>query len=243
MFVRLTCRHGATSIELRMAEGPVAKQVATLVAGGELAEAVALLRASYDDSVRAFVARRMRGVAGAVQEDICQEVWLAALEGLGGFHGASDPGTWLLTIARNKAADYFRDRDRRRVEPIEAAISKLVVSSAKGPSRWAAAQEQRALVRQWVEELDSSTRVLVVWRYYEGCLPSQWLDRIRREGCAATHGIEEDLAKLDAATGHERAEIEKTLKDRLMKRLGRAVHQILDRLEALEVTKAPDHGG
>lgn len=80
MFERWTRRGKARNIE-GMAEGPLAARVETLVGAGKVSQAADLLRSAYEGSVRAFVAKRLRGVDAEIREDICQDVWLAAIEG------------------------------------------------------------------------------------------------------------------------------------------------------------------
>jgi RNA polymerase sigma-70 factor (ECF subfamily) len=50
-----------------------------------------------------------------VVDDLCQEVWMRALQGLARFRGEAGFGTWLHTIARNVVTSRGR-LDRRRTE-------------------------------------------------------------------------------------------------------------------------------
>jgi RNA polymerase sigma-70 factor (ECF subfamily) len=51
-------------------------------------------------------------------DDLTQDVYLRAIKGLPRFRGDSSARTWLLTIARNVAADAVRtSRRRRRLQP------------------------------------------------------------------------------------------------------------------------------
>lgn len=43
-------------------------------------------------------------------EDLVQEVFIKALKGMKSFKGLSTPKTWLFTIARNTALDYYRKK-------------------------------------------------------------------------------------------------------------------------------------
>jgi RNA polymerase sigma-70 factor (ECF subfamily) len=45
-------------------------------------------------------------------EDLTSQTFLAALQGIDRYRGASKFSTWLFGIARNKCADYFRQRHR-----------------------------------------------------------------------------------------------------------------------------------
>ncbi len=49
-------------------------------------------------------------------EDLTSQTFLAALQGIENYRGQSRFSTWLFGIARNKCADYFRQRHRARQE-------------------------------------------------------------------------------------------------------------------------------
>jgi RNA polymerase sigma-70 factor (ECF subfamily) len=56
-------------------------------------------------------------------EDVQQDIWLSALEGLDRFRGESDIGTWFYTIARRRIVDYYRKkRSRSMREPTRLAM-------------------------------------------------------------------------------------------------------------------------
>ena len=58
--------------------------------------------------------RYLRGRAGASADDLASETWIAAAQGLGGFHGGGDEfRAWLFTIARHRLIDERR-KDKRR---------------------------------------------------------------------------------------------------------------------------------
>ncbi len=44
-------------------------------------------------------------------EDLLQETFLAAIRGINEFRGDSSERTWLVSILKNKVADYFRKKD------------------------------------------------------------------------------------------------------------------------------------
>lgn len=52
-------------------------------------------------------------------EDIVQEVFIKALKGIKNFKGESAPKTWLFSIARNAATDYYRKLRPLRLTPYE----------------------------------------------------------------------------------------------------------------------------
>src|SRR5262249_38101500 len=62
-------------------------------------------------------------------QDATAQTFVAALEGLGSYRGSGEFRAWLLTIARNKAADVFRAR--RTTVPLESVVE--MVSPAPSP--------------------------------------------------------------------------------------------------------------
>lgn len=73
-------------------------------------------------------------------EEVVQDTLLAALERLHQFSGRSAERTWLLGIASNKAADYFRRARRRKEQPLIAEQESDADSPAPGftrSGRWA----------------------------------------------------------------------------------------------------------
>ena len=87
---------------------------------GEEWALTALYRQLHPALVR-FLAVRARGE----EEDLATDVWLDAARALPGFEGDADGFRRLLfTIARRRAIDHHRKRDRRRTEPadVEALV-------------------------------------------------------------------------------------------------------------------------
>ncbi len=60
-------------------------------------------------------------------EDLTSQTFLAALQGIDHFRGQSKFSTWLLSIARNKCADYFRQRHG------QVALDVAETEPASGP--------------------------------------------------------------------------------------------------------------
>jgi RNA polymerase sigma-70 factor (ECF subfamily) len=126
----------------------------------------------------------------AVAEEVAQETWLAALEGIGRFEGRSSVRSWLFSIAANRA------RTRGQREARTAAFSSLQPEDedapAVDPSRflpedhprwpghWAAPPEQwpeerllrqetLQLARSAIDALPPAQRQVIVLRDVEGC--------------------------------------------------------------------------
>ena len=70
-------------------------------------------RVLYRDLQPRFL-RFLRVIVGDDAEDVASETWLHIARGLGGFRGDSDGFRgWAATIARNRATDHLRQRQRR----------------------------------------------------------------------------------------------------------------------------------
>lgn len=64
------------------------------------------------------ILRYLRGRVPGQEDDVASDVWLAVARSLGGFRGGeNDFGRWIFTIARRRAVDVGRQRQRRRTEP------------------------------------------------------------------------------------------------------------------------------
>jgi RNA polymerase sigma-70 factor, ECF subfamily len=82
-------------------------------------------------------------------QDVTAQTFLAALEGIGGYRGQGQLAAWLLSIARNKAADVLRGR--RPTAPLEDAAR---IASAEPPP------EQVAIARMQLEEVVRALRAV-----------------------------------------------------------------------------------
>jgi len=122
-------------------------------------------------------------------EDLVQETWLAALEGLQGFEGRASVRTWLFRILANRARTRIA-RDRRTVpfsalaqsdEGEKPAIDPdrfdqagrwddpLVAWSEENPERLAQDRETRAAIEAAIAELPEGQRAVITLRDVE-CL-------------------------------------------------------------------------
>jgi RNA polymerase sigma factor (sigma-70 family) len=77
------------------------------------------LYALYVQPLFRYLYSRIGGVPEA--EDVTAQTFLAALEAFGGYRHDGHFAAWLFGIARNKAADYFRQQ--RKQAPLEDAES------------------------------------------------------------------------------------------------------------------------
>lgn len=69
--------------------------------------------------VQPALLRYLRVIAAEAAEDVAAETWLDVVAGLAGFHGSEQAfRAWLFTIARHRAVDASRARDRRATVPL-----------------------------------------------------------------------------------------------------------------------------
>ena len=111
-----------------------------------------------------YVFFRTGGVE-AETEDVVQETFLAALEGVGRFRGESSLFTWLCAIARNRLSKRRRQRARERIattlEAIDPAIQGMLARLDEG------ALSDEALAREETEELVGATMASLPPDYQE----------------------------------------------------------------------------
>ena len=160
----------------------------TALRGGD-EDAFTQLVARYHGSLKRLA--RSFGAADAVAEEIVQETWLGALEGLDGFEERSSLKTWLFGILKNQARRRA-ERERRTVpfsslagaaEDDGPVVDALRFQGQDGcwPDHWAlpprpwedaerrlAAMEVRGLLRAAIADLPPRQRAVVALRDVEG---------------------------------------------------------------------------
>ncbi|MBI2954709.1 MAG: sigma-70 family RNA polymerase sigma factor [Chloroflexi bacterium] len=153
------------------------KEDATTGVDGEMAAAIRRAK-SYDRAafadiyrfaivpIHRYVAARTNTVEEA--EDLTQEVFIAALAGIGGLRTEDEAGllSWLFQIARHKLADRLRQRYRRPVAPIEDAGE--LEAWQPSPDELAEAAEERAQLRQALGHLTDEQRDVIVYKFVLG---------------------------------------------------------------------------
>jgi RNA polymerase sigma-70 factor (ECF subfamily) len=149
-------------------------------------KAAAAFVAAYADPVYGYVRRRLKPHEDFV-DDIVQDVFLSALDGLHAFRGTASLKAWLLGIARHKVEDYYRDRlkacvsldDKKDAEPVtETPLVDDIIDRDRMASR-----AQQVLTR-----LPERYRVVLLWRYWQG--------RSAREMAAETGTTEKAVERL-----------------------------------------------
>ena len=151
-------------------------------------KAASRLVAAHIDAVYAYARHRLTPRTDLV-DDVVQDVFLAALNGLAGFHGQSSLRTWLIGIARHKIEDVYRQLlrlpetlheadtagDQALVEP--RAIDEEIDSS-----------RMRARAREVLARMPERYGILLLWRY--------WEQRSIREIAAAIGTTEKSIERM-----------------------------------------------
>jgi RNA polymerase sigma-70 factor, ECF subfamily len=174
------------------------------VAGGEreLVEAVlqknrkaaAQLVAAHVDAVYAYVCHRLLPRI-ELADDVVQEVFLAALNGLATFHGTSSLRAWLIGIARHKVDDLYREL-LRTPEPLEDI--ELVGGEPAAADRPIDERLDRARLREKarsiLKRLPERYALMLLWRYWEQKTAREMADAT----CTTEKSVERTLARARA---------------------------------------------
>jgi len=120
----------------------------------------------HADPVYTYVRNRLIPRTDLV-EDVFQDVFLAAWQGLAGFRGASSLRSWLLGIARHKVEDYYRLKLREPL-PIETEEGEPLPLAVEPEFDEAVDQERLTeKVRQILSTLPEVYSLALLWRYWE----------------------------------------------------------------------------
>jgi len=120
-------------------------------------------------------------------DDLVQEVFLAALAGLGGYRGTSPLRSWLLGIARHKVETYYRDR-LRQPEPIGNGDDDGPADGGRPLDELIDEADVEARTRRVLGRLPERYALALLWRYWDG--------RSAREIAAATATTEKAVERL-----------------------------------------------
>lgn len=101
-------------------------------------------------------------------EEITQDVFVAALNGIQGLRAEDEAGllSWLFQIARNKLADRLRQRYRQPLLPLDEADE--LPDEQLQPEQAAAMREDQAEVREALAGLTAEQREVIVCKYVLG---------------------------------------------------------------------------
>ncbi len=108
-----------------------------------------------------FVLRIVR--REAVAEEVTNEVFLEAWRNAGSYEARSSVGTWLLSIAHNRAVSAMR---RRREESIDDETADAIADEGDNPEVAAQKLDKAAQMRQCIARLSAEHRTIIDLVYY-----------------------------------------------------------------------------
>lgn len=142
----------------------------------------------YADAIHDYVHHRLVPRTDLV-DDLVQEVFLAAWDGLPGFERRSSLKTWLLGIARHKVEDYYRARlrDLRSLDDDDETFTE----PADDPQMDLAVDRTQAMLRtrNVLEALPETSRILLLWRYWEKRSLREMAERIGKSEKAVERAL------------------------------------------------------
>jgi RNA polymerase sigma-70 factor (ECF subfamily) len=141
--------------------------VASSLAGDSSAFDLLVLR--WDRKIQGAIYRLM----GSEEEvrDLCQEAFLKAYRGLGGFKGEARFSSWLYQIALNLCRDRMRRRRGRVIvslDALEADAQAQILRDEASTQDLVEARDLQQRVRAAVIALPDDQREVIVLKVYEG---------------------------------------------------------------------------
>ena len=151
-------------------------------------KAAAQFVAAHIDAVYSYARHRLAPRSELV-DDVVQDVFLAALKALPGFHGESSLRTWLIGIARHKVEDIYRQRLRvpDSLDDEDAAAGSPLTHEPPFEEQIDAARA-RIKARQTLARLPERYALVLIWRY--------WERKSTREIAAAIAATEKSVERL-----------------------------------------------
>jgi RNA polymerase sigma-70 factor (ECF subfamily) len=144
------------------------------------ADLVVLCKTGETEAFEELVRRHKREILGFISkfcdnpdevDDLGQEAFLKAYQGLSGFRASSSFRTWLYRIASNVCLDHLRRKQREPITFVED-----VVQWEQGEN--SSVQEQKLLVASLLNSLSPMDRIIVTMLHIEGFSVQQTADRL-----------------------------------------------------------------
>ena len=170
---------------------------------GPTRDAFAELYQAYADQVYRYLRSRVPTPQDA--EELTSRTFLSALTNLESYRGRGSFASWLMSIAHNLLANWYRDRGRRPpTAPLDEALQ--IVADAPEPFWRLEAREEGQRVRQAIAQLSADRQRLIALKYVEGRTNSEIGEAMHRtEGAikALHHRTLRQLREaLGTAAGH-----------------------------------------
>ena len=145
-----------------MAQVPEDRALLKDIAAGD-AKALERLFARTQTSVFRFLVRMVKN--HAIAEELSNEVFLGVWQNAHRYEGRSEPLTWLLSIAHNKAVSAMRRRGEV-LGVVEQAAENLA-SEDDAPDVVVQKQDKSAVMRACIAELSAEHRTILDLVYYQ----------------------------------------------------------------------------
>jgi RNA polymerase sigma-70 factor, ECF subfamily len=129
-------------------------------------KAAARFVAAHIDAVYAYARHRL--APHDLVDDVVQDVFLAALNGLAAFQGQSSLRTWLIGIARHKIEDVYRQRLRlpEALDDVDSVNDESLSATMALDERIDTARV-RAKARRVLAQMPERYGLMLLWRYWE----------------------------------------------------------------------------
>ena len=135
---------------------------------GEFFTALELLVQQHQDAIVRYCSCHLSD--GEMAQEIAQEVFLAAFEGMARFRGDASVKTWLYNIAANKCLEAKRTHTRRMIlaqDNEDVILEHTHCAPTPPPEELCQQARQRQLVWQALQRLRLQERDLLILRYLE----------------------------------------------------------------------------
>ena len=187
-----------------VSQEPTDSQLVRLAQEGDAAS-FGRLYERYFEKVYSYLAFKLGNPTDA--EDVAEQVFLKALESLGGYKWTGVPfQAWLFRIAHNMMVDTLRRRSRRPSEPIDEAMSLSDDRRAVDPEAMLAERLSREGLLRAVDRLTALQKQVISLKFAAG-LPNAEVARLmgKSEGAvkalqhAALAALQRHLSRSEAA--------------------------------------------
>ena len=102
-------------------------------------------------------------------EDLSQEVYVRVLKSYERFEGKSSEKTWLFSIAKNVAIDYFRKNNVREKNTFNAFDweSEMLVSQTPSPEKFTEMNDDMRTLLHAIEKCTGDQKMVIIMRYFQ----------------------------------------------------------------------------
>jgi RNA polymerase sigma-70 factor, ECF subfamily len=159
--------HAPSSAEPAAHDGDQRELIASVLRNDR--KAAARFVAGHIDAVYAYARHRLAPRSDLV-DDVVQDVFLSALQGLSTFECQSSLRTWLIAIARHKIEDIYRKRLRLpgAIEDLDHLEEESLSASAiPALDEQIDATRARVKVRHVLTQIPERYGLMLLWRYWE----------------------------------------------------------------------------